>query len=164
MIENFINSIRNIFAVPDLRKRVLFTLAMLAVYRLGSHVRTPGIDPDALALLWNIRCAAEQPCKCPRPVFRRQLQGRINLCAGNHSVHNCFDHSSVDDRGEPTSQSAPGRGRTWPAQNHAVHTVSHGSAVRGPVVWNCVLAAEPANLGADRWCPIRDLRLLRLRC
>jgi preprotein translocase subunit SecY len=53
VIENFINSVRNIFAVPDLRKRVFFTLAMLAVYRLGSHVRTPGIDPDALAVLWN---------------------------------------------------------------------------------------------------------------
>jgi preprotein translocase subunit SecY len=53
MIENFFNSIRNVFAVPDLRKRVLFTLAMLAVYRIGSHVRTPGIDPDALASLWT---------------------------------------------------------------------------------------------------------------
>ena len=53
MIENFINSVRNIFAVPELRKRVFFTLAMLAIYRIGSHVRTPGIDPDALAALWN---------------------------------------------------------------------------------------------------------------
>ncbi len=53
MIENFFNSIRNIFAVPDLRKRVLFTLAMLAIYRIGSHVRTPGIDPDALAAMWT---------------------------------------------------------------------------------------------------------------
>ena len=38
----------NIFRVPDLRKRVLFTLAMLAVYRLGSHIPTPGIDTDKL--------------------------------------------------------------------------------------------------------------------
>jgi preprotein translocase subunit SecY len=38
----------NIFRVPDLRKRVLFTLAMLAVYRLGSHIPTPGISHDAL--------------------------------------------------------------------------------------------------------------------
>jgi preprotein translocase subunit SecY len=53
MIENFVNSVRNIFAVPDLRKRVLFTLAMLAVYRIGSHVRTPGIDPTVLANLWE---------------------------------------------------------------------------------------------------------------
>ena len=38
----------NIFRIPDLRKRVLFTLGLLAVYRLGSHIPTPGIDPDAL--------------------------------------------------------------------------------------------------------------------
>src|SRR5580693_4841787 len=34
----------NIFRIPDLRKRVLFTLAMLAVYRLGGHIPTPGIN------------------------------------------------------------------------------------------------------------------------
>ena len=39
----------NIFRVPDLRKRVLFTLAMLAVYRLGAHIPTPGIDTARLA-------------------------------------------------------------------------------------------------------------------
>src|ERR1041385_8956881 len=38
----------NIVRVPDLRKRVLFTLAMLAVYRLGSHIPTPGINTDQL--------------------------------------------------------------------------------------------------------------------
>src|SRR5512138_3960591 len=39
----------NIFRIPDLRKRVLFTLAMLAVYRLGGHIPTPGINGDKLA-------------------------------------------------------------------------------------------------------------------
>jgi preprotein translocase subunit SecY len=39
----------NIFRVPDLRKRVLFTLSMLAVYRLGSYIPTPGINTDMLA-------------------------------------------------------------------------------------------------------------------
>src|ERR1700687_5542281 len=34
----------NIFRIPDLRKRVLFTLALLAVYRLGGHIPTPGIN------------------------------------------------------------------------------------------------------------------------
>src|ERR1700681_1230312 len=34
----------NIFRSPDLRKRVLFTLAMLAVYRLGGHLPTPGVN------------------------------------------------------------------------------------------------------------------------
>src|SRR5438105_637996 len=43
----------NIFRVPDLRKRVLFTLAMLAVYRLGSHIPTPGIDAAALSRIFE---------------------------------------------------------------------------------------------------------------
>src|ERR1700675_2913119 len=34
----------NIFRIPDLRKRVLFTLAMLAIYRLGGHLPTPGVN------------------------------------------------------------------------------------------------------------------------
>jgi preprotein translocase subunit SecY len=44
----------NIFRIPDLRKRVLFTLAMLAVYRLGAFIPTPGIDADALANYFNL--------------------------------------------------------------------------------------------------------------
>jgi len=43
-----IESLKNIFRIPDLRSRVLFTLAMLAVYRLGNHVPTPGVDARAL--------------------------------------------------------------------------------------------------------------------
>jgi preprotein translocase subunit SecY len=46
-----VESLRNIFAVPDLRKRVLFTLALLAVYRVGNHIPTPGVNTQALALL-----------------------------------------------------------------------------------------------------------------
>jgi preprotein translocase subunit SecY len=44
-------SLKNIFAVPELRKRVLFTLGLLAVYRVGNHVPTPGVNAEALALL-----------------------------------------------------------------------------------------------------------------
>ncbi len=46
-----IESVKNIVAVPDLRKRVLFTLALLGVFRIGCHIPTPGIDPQALAEL-----------------------------------------------------------------------------------------------------------------
>jgi preprotein translocase subunit SecY len=42
------DSLKNIFAVGELRNRVLFTLAMLAVYRVGSHIPTPGVNKDAL--------------------------------------------------------------------------------------------------------------------
>jgi preprotein translocase subunit SecY len=43
-----LQSLRNIWDIPDLRKRVLFTLGLLAVYRLGNHVPTPGINAAAL--------------------------------------------------------------------------------------------------------------------
>ena len=45
--------IANIFRIPDLRKRVLFTLGLLAVYRLGAHIPTPGINADLLAQFFN---------------------------------------------------------------------------------------------------------------
>ena len=48
-----LDSVRNIFAIPDLRKRVLFTFALLAVYRIGCHIPTPGIDPRALIEFMN---------------------------------------------------------------------------------------------------------------
>jgi preprotein translocase subunit SecY len=43
-----LQSLRNIWDIPDLRKRVLFTLGLLAVYRLGNHIPTPGINAAAL--------------------------------------------------------------------------------------------------------------------
>jgi preprotein translocase subunit SecY len=46
-----IDSFRNIFQVGELRNRVLFTLGMLAVYRIGAHVVVPGVNTAALALL-----------------------------------------------------------------------------------------------------------------
>jgi preprotein translocase subunit SecY len=43
-MQKFFEALANIFRIPDLRKRVLFTLAMLAVYRVGAYIPTPGID------------------------------------------------------------------------------------------------------------------------
>ncbi|MBE3071770.1 MAG: preprotein translocase subunit SecY [Acidobacteria bacterium] len=46
-----VDSIKNIFAIPDLRKRVFFTLGLLGVYRIGNHIPTPGVNTVALAQL-----------------------------------------------------------------------------------------------------------------
>ena len=40
---------QNIFKIPELKKRVMFSLGMLAVYRVGCHIPTPGIDSQALS-------------------------------------------------------------------------------------------------------------------
>src|ERR1700731_141377 len=43
-----LEKLANIFRIPDLRKRILFTLGLLAVYRLGGHIPTPGVNADKL--------------------------------------------------------------------------------------------------------------------
>ena len=48
-----IESLKNIFRIPDLRNRVLFTLGMLWVYRLGNHIPTPGVDASALTAFFD---------------------------------------------------------------------------------------------------------------
>jgi len=48
-----LQSFQNIFKVPELKRRVLMTLLLLAAYRLGAHVPTPGIDAAALAEFFN---------------------------------------------------------------------------------------------------------------
>jgi preprotein translocase subunit SecY len=42
----FFEALANVFRIPDLRRRVLFTLGLLAVYRVGAYIPTPGIDTD----------------------------------------------------------------------------------------------------------------------
>ena len=44
-----LDKLRNIFQVPELKRRILFTLALFVVYRLGEHMPTPGVNAKALA-------------------------------------------------------------------------------------------------------------------
>jgi len=48
-----LNTLRRAFRVPDLRRRIMFTFYMLLVFRLGTHVPVPGIDPSALEELFG---------------------------------------------------------------------------------------------------------------
>jgi preprotein translocase subunit SecY len=64
------NALKNLFAVVDLRNRVLFTLAILGVYRIGGVIPTPGVNTEALALL------AEQT--------RNTMFGLYNMFSGNN--------------------------------------------------------------------------------
>ena len=48
-----LDSIKNIFSIPELRRRVIFTLLLLAVYRAGGQIPNPGISSTALAEFWQ---------------------------------------------------------------------------------------------------------------
>src|SRR6266516_3309499 len=52
-MEKFFAAVRNMFNVPDLRRRILFTLGMLAIYRLGWHVGGPGINKTCHDAVWH---------------------------------------------------------------------------------------------------------------
>jgi len=48
-----LDSVRDAFRLPDLKRRILFTIGVLFIFRLGAHIPTPGIDPDAMAQLFE---------------------------------------------------------------------------------------------------------------
>src|SRR5213595_3964529 len=52
-MEKFLAAVRNMFQVPDLRRRIFFTLGLLAIYRLGAHVSAPGINKARLDQVWH---------------------------------------------------------------------------------------------------------------
>ncbi|HEU4435162.1 MAG TPA: preprotein translocase subunit SecY [Pyrinomonadaceae bacterium] len=52
-MDKFLAAVRNMFNVPDLRRRIFFTLGLLAVYRFGAHVTAPGINHARLQEVWR---------------------------------------------------------------------------------------------------------------
>ena len=52
-MDKFFAAVRNMFTVPELRRRILFTLGILAIYRLGAHISAPGINRERLEQVWN---------------------------------------------------------------------------------------------------------------
>lgn len=52
-MEKFFAAVRNMFNVPDLRRRIFFTLGLLAIYRLGAHIGAPGINKNRLDAVWR---------------------------------------------------------------------------------------------------------------
>ena len=92
-----LEKLANIFRVPDLRKRVLFTLGLLAVYRIGGHIPTPGINGDRLAAFFEQNKGSV--LGFVGPVQRRQLAAAHDFRARHHAVHYGVDHSAVADGG-----------------------------------------------------------------
>jgi preprotein translocase subunit SecY len=52
-MKRFIQTLRNIYKIEELRKRIFYTIGIIALYRLGSYVVLPGVDPSQLATLQN---------------------------------------------------------------------------------------------------------------
>ena len=48
-----LSALSNIYKIPELRDKVTFTLIMFAVFRMGTHIPVPGVDPTAIEALFN---------------------------------------------------------------------------------------------------------------
>jgi preprotein translocase subunit SecY len=126
-----IESVKNLFAVAELRKRVLFTLGMLVVYRIGGHITIPGVNLAALAQL------AQQA--------RGTMFGLYDMFSGNNlSKMTIFALGIMPYISAsiilqlltvvwPFLERISKEGELGPPQDHAVHALRHDPAQRHPV-------------------------------
>ena len=47
-----LTALGNIFKIPELRDKIIFTLIMFAIFRMGTHIPVPGVDPTAIEQLF----------------------------------------------------------------------------------------------------------------
>ncbi len=94
-MKSFIQTLKNIYKIEELRSRILFTLMIILIYRLGSKVVLPGVDPTALEAF----SAAYFPgsSRFARYVFRRGFFPGIYFCPGYYALHLSFHHYPVAD-------------------------------------------------------------------
>ncbi len=52
-MSSILSGFKNVFKIPELKSRILFTLGMLAIYRVGAHIPTPGINGEELSAFLN---------------------------------------------------------------------------------------------------------------
>jgi len=84
-----IQTIANAFTVPEIRRKIAFTAAMLALYRLGAYIPSPGIDVTRSRT--SNRTSAAPTSWLPQPVLRRQPLAALAFRAGDHALH----HASI---------------------------------------------------------------------
>ena len=88
---------RNMFRIPDLRNKILFTLFIFAVYRLGAAIPTPGVDLDA------VQQFAEQSATSGFVGLINLFSGGaletlVGVRPGDHALHHGVDHHAAARR------------------------------------------------------------------
>jgi len=90
-----IGGFKNIAKIPELQKKILFTFFLLAVYRIGAHVPTPGIDTQALAAFFE---QARNSLLGLFDVFAGGCsQQTLCFCPGNYALYQCIHYPSAAD-------------------------------------------------------------------
>ena len=148
------------FRTPDLRKKLLFTLGIIALFRLGSVVPTPGVDYTAIQTLHRRR-PGQLALRPDQPVQRRGAAAAVGLRARDHAVHHGEHHHPAAHRGDPAPGVAASRrarparpsSRSTPATSRSASrscsrpASSRSPAVPGRLFQGCkeTLAPEPVD-------------------
>ena len=149
-----LSRLRNMFRVPDLRNKILFTIGIIAVYRLGAHLPVPYVDFERDQAAAAQRREQRRRRRLPRPLLGRRDHQRRHLLPRDHAVHHGVDHHAAARGRHPEARAVAERGPGRPEEDHAVDPLRHHRAGAGAVDR---LRVRPAP-GQER-----PARLLRLR-
>ena len=119
-----LSRLRNMFRVPDLRNKILFTILIIAVYRVGAHLPVPYVDFSAIKQLQDQR-EQQRRGRLPRPVLRRRDHQRRDLLPRDHAVHHGVDHHAAARRRDPEARAVAARGPGRAEEDHAVDPLRH---------------------------------------
>ena len=103
-----LQTIANAFAVPEIRRKIFFTLGMLALYRLGAYIPAPGIDIDTLDSIES-NFTGNNVLGFLNLFSGGSLQRLIAVRARDHALHHGLDHPAAADRGGARRSSASRR-------------------------------------------------------
>ena len=118
-----LEAVVNAFKIPDLRRKILFTLAMLVIFRFIASIPVPGVNRKELADLHRGQPAARHA----EPLLRSGLKQLLDRGAGRLSVHHRVDHHAADDADHPAPERTLERGPAGPEQDQPVHALSDRS-------------------------------------
>ena len=108
-----LESVKTAFKLPDLRKKILFTLGMLAIFRLGAHVPVPGFTKIKLRCRHTLQLAGH--------LGRRRFEEDEPLCHVGQPLYHRVDYHAAFADGHP-EPGAVGEGRRGgPAQDFPVY-------------------------------------------
>ena len=79
-----IEKIKSIFTIPELRSRIIFTLSVLIVVRIGAHIPIPGVDGEILALAFD---NLKRDCLVCSIHSWEELFPSVIIFLGNNALH-----------------------------------------------------------------------------
>ena len=128
-----LSRLANIFRVPDLRNKVIFTLAIIALYQIGANIPVPGRQLGAPAEPRVAGLGLGRP-RLPQPLQRRGAGAPGRLRPGRHAVHHQLDHHPAAVDGHPQARGVARPGRRRPEEDHPDHPVPDRGPGRHAVV------------------------------